>query len=117
MKVYTMNRRKEIINEYKERKLSGGVYTITNILSGKYLIGHAADLKSVQNRFQFAVTTGLTFHPKLKKEWDVQGNQAFAFEVLEKLEQKPEQSPAEFMDDLKTLEQVWRTNLDTSKEY
>ena len=27
-----MNRRKEIINEYKERKLYGGVYKITNTL-------------------------------------------------------------------------------------
>jgi hypothetical protein len=52
-----MNRRKEIINEYKERNSRGGVYTITNTLNGKYLIGHAANLKSVQNRFQFAVTT------------------------------------------------------------
>jgi hypothetical protein len=38
-------------------------------------------------------------------------------EVLEELEQKPEQSQAEFMDDLKTLEQLCRANLDTSKEY
>ncbi len=43
-----MNRRKEIINEYKERKSCGGVYTITNTLNGKYLIGYAANLKSVQ---------------------------------------------------------------------
>jgi hypothetical protein len=45
------------------------------------------------------------------------GATAFALEVLEKLEQKPEQSQAEFMDDLKTLEQLLRANLDTSKEY
>jgi hypothetical protein len=28
-----------------------------------------------------------------------------------------EQSQTEFMDDLKTLEQLWRANLDASKEY
>ncbi len=39
-----MNRRKEIINEYKERKRFGGVYTITNTVNGKYFIGYAADL-------------------------------------------------------------------------
>jgi hypothetical protein len=37
--------------------------------------------------------------------------------ILEELEQKPEQSQAEFMDDLKTLERLWRANLDESKEY
>ena len=112
-----MKRRKEIINAYKERKLCGGVYMITNTLSGKYLIGHAANLKSVQNRFQFAITTGSTVHPKLRKDWDESGARAFTLEVLEELEQKSEQSQAEFMDDLKTLEQLWRANLDASKEY
>jgi hypothetical protein len=113
----TMNRRKEIINEYKARKLYGGVYTITNTLSGKYLIGHAANLKSVQNRFQFAMTTGSPVHPKLQKDWEELGAQVFTLEVLEEVEQQPEQSQAEFMDDLKTLEHLWRANLDESKEY
>ena len=112
-----MSRRKEIINEYKERNSYGGVYTITNTLNGKYLIGHAANLKSVQNHFQFAVTTGSTIHPKIRKDWEELGTKAFTLEVLEELEKKPEQSQTEFMDDLKTLEQLWHANLDTSKEY
>jgi hypothetical protein len=112
-----MNRRKEIINEYKERKLYGGVYTITNTLNGKYFIGHAANLKSVQNHFQFAMTTGSTVHPKLQKDWEELGAQAFTLEVLEELKQRPDQSQAEFMEELKILEQLWRANLDTSKEY
>lgn len=112
-----MNRRKEIINEYKERKRCGGVYRITNTVSGKYLVGHAANLKSVQNHFQFAITTGASVHPKLQKDWKELGAKAFTLEVLEELEQQPNQTQAEFMDDLKTLEQLWRANLDASKEY
>ena len=73
-----MNRRKEINDEYKARKLYGGVYTITNTVNGKYIIGHAANLKSTQNRFQFAITSDSTFHPKLQKDWDEFGAQAFA---------------------------------------
>ncbi|MBO0792527.1 MAG: GIY-YIG nuclease family protein, partial [Ktedonobacteraceae bacterium] len=98
-----MDRRREIIKEYKALRLSGGVYTITNRLSGKYIIGHAANLKSVQNRFQFAVTTGTTVHPKMREDWAKLGAQAFDLQVLEELEQKPGQSQAEFMDDLNTL--------------
>ena len=112
-----MNRRKEINNVYKARKLYGGVYTITNTLNGKYLIGYSANLKSIQNRFQFALTTGSIFHPKLQKDWEEFGAQVFTLEVLEELEQKPDQSQADFIDDLKTLEQLCRTNLDESKEY
>jgi hypothetical protein len=112
-----MNKRKEITNEYKERKLYGGVYTITNTLNGKYLIGHVANLKSVQNRFQFARATGSAVHPKLKNDWEEFGAQAFTLTILEELEQQPEQSQAAFMDDLQTLELMCRTNLDATKEY
>jgi hypothetical protein len=112
-----MNRRREIINEYKQHQLSGGVYKITNTLHGKYLIGHAANLKSVQNHFQFALTTGSAIHPKLQKDWKELGAQAFTLEVLEELQQRPDQSQAEFMEELKTLEQLCRANLDASKEY
>ena len=112
-----MNRRKDISNAYKERKLRGGVYTITNTVSGKYLIGHAADLASLRNRFQFAVTTGSTVDPRLRADWARSGAAAFTLNVLEEIDQQPEQSHAEFLDDLRTLEQLWRTNLDASKAY
>jgi hypothetical protein len=112
-----LNRRKEITNAYKNRKLHGGVYIINNTVNGKYLIDHVANLQSAQNRFQFAITTGSTLHPKLQKDWKELGAQAFTFEVLEELEQKPEQSQSAFMDDLAVLEQLWRTKFDASKAY
>lgn len=112
-----MNQRKEIIHEYKMRRLCGGVYTITNTVNGRYLIEHAANLKSAQNRFQFSVTTGSAVDARLQKDWREAGALAFQFAVLEELEQKPEQSREEFIDDLKTLEQLWRANLDASKAY
>lgn len=112
-----MNTRREISKQYKERKLHGGVYSITNTVNGKYLIGHAPDLASLRNRFQFSVTFGSAVHPKLRQDWSELGAQAFKLEVLEELEQGPDQTQAQFMDDLKTLEQLWRANLDASKEY
>lgn len=110
-------KRKEIINAFKERKLSGGIYRISNKQSGQYLLGHAANLESIQNHFQFALNTGSAIHPRLKKECRELGSEAFELEILEVLEQKPEQTQAEFMDDLQTLEQLWRASLDASKEY
>lgn len=86
------------------------MYTITNTVNGKYLIGHAADLASVRNRFQFAVTTGSTVDPRLRAS-------AFTLDVLEELEQRPDQSQAEFMDDLRALQALLRATLDPSKEY
>lgn len=112
-----MNRRKEIINDYKKRKLSGGVYIVKNTQNGRYLIGHAANLQSVQNRFQFAQTTGMVFDPRMKKDWETAGPQAFTFDILEELEQKAEQSQEAFMDDLQTLEQLQRPSFDEAKAY
>ena len=112
-----MSNRKDLSREYRERRSRGGVYTITNTLNGQYLIGHAANLASVRNHFQFAVTTGSAMHPKLRKDWGELGAKAFTLDVLEELEQRPEQSQAEFLEDLKTLEDLWRANLDAAKEY
>ncbi len=112
-----MNTRREINKQYKERKLHGGVYTITNTLNGKYFIDHVADLASLRNRFQFSVTTGSTIHPKLRQDWRELGAKAFRFDVLAALEQGPDQSQADYLEDLKTLEHLWRANLDASKEY
>jgi hypothetical protein len=44
-------RKKEIINEYKQRKTTGGVYKITNTVNGKYILKAEVDLQSFQNRF------------------------------------------------------------------
>lgn len=112
-----MDRRKEIIHEYKERKKRGGVYIITNTVNGKYLTGYAADVKSVHNRFQFALMTGATLDPRLRKDWEECGAKVFTLEMLEELEKKPEQSDGEFMEDLQALEQLCRANLDASKAY
>lgn len=116
-RIANMDSRKAISKAYKERKLRGGVYSITNTRSGKYLIGHAANLASVRNHFQFAVSTGSAMHPKLREDWGELGADAFRLDVLEEVEQRPDQTQAEFMNDLATLEQLWRANLDASQEY
>lgn len=95
----------------------GGVYTITNTQNGRYLIGHVADLASIRNRFQFAVTTGSAVDPRLRNDWASFGASAFRLDVLEELEQKADQNQTQFMDDLKTLEQLRRADLDASKAY
>jgi hypothetical protein len=113
-----MDCRKEISNAYKERKLYGGVYTITNTINGKYLLSHSPNLKSAQNRFEFALSAGAAAaHPKLQKDWEAFGASAFKFEVLEELEQNVDQTEAEFGDDLKILEQLWSAKLDPSQKY
>lgn len=111
-----MNKR-ELRKEYKERVLTGGVYKITNTVNGKYLLGHAVNLAGVRNHFQFAIATGSTIHPKVKEDWEALGSQSFDLDVLEELEQKPEQTAVEFRDDLAILEHLWQAQLNPAKAY
>ena len=112
-----MDKRRALRNEYKERRLRGGVYTVTNTVTGKYLLAHTADLASARNHFAFAVSTGSAVHPRLRDDWATYGGTAFTLDVLEELEQGPEQTRANFLNDLRLLEQLRHAELDPEREY
>lgn len=109
------NRRKELIQEYKERKPLGGVYQITNRETGKYIVCPAPNLQAARNRFDFSVATNSCVHFELQEEWKEFGSKAFSFEVLEELEMKPEQTDKEFQKDLETLAELWREKLEAAQ--
>ena len=92
---------------YEKRSVLGGVYAITNTVTGKMLVEATPSLASVRNRFEFAQTSGLTVWPKLQKDWNKYGSGSFAFEVLEELEKGETQSAREFATDLKLLKEMW----------
>jgi hypothetical protein len=99
--------RKELTLAYKERKVVGGVYQIVNTQNSNFLLASTADLQGAQNRFDFAQKTGSCIHFKLQKDWAEFGPSAFKFEILEELEKKEDQSPKEFQEDLKVLQEMW----------
>ncbi len=112
-----MSDRRALSKDYKERRQVGGVYTITNTTNGRYLIGYAANLAGMRNRFQFAVTTGSAVDPRLRADWQTLGAQAFQLDILEELERGPEQSEAAFLNDLQALQELRRTDLDPTLSY
>lgn len=111
------NRRKELIKEYKERKPVGGVYKITNTVSGKYVIDQTANIQSARNQFEFSQKLGSPMLMQLKKDWAEFGGQAFTLEVLEEVEQRADQTQVDFLEELKTLKQLHQANFDASKAY
>jgi hypothetical protein len=112
-----MDRKKTLTSEYKQRRIIGGIYRVTNERNGMYLLDHATNLQAKQNAFDFMVSSTSCFHFKLSKDWAVSGGESFTFEILESLEKKKEQSQDEFVDDLKVLEQMWSVKLDSSMRY
>jgi len=112
-----MDNRKNLINEYKQRKIVGGVYRLTNTRNGMYFLDYAANIQAKQNSFNFMVSSGSCFHYKLKEDWEAFGGKAFIFEILETIEKKEEQSQDEFIDDLKILEHMWSEKFDEFSKY
>ena len=110
-------RKKEIINEYKQRKTTGGVYKITNTVNGKYILKAEVDLQSFQNRFNFSMRINSCLHPKMQKDFNEFGAEAFVLEFLEEVEKKENESMMGFRDRLKKLEEAWMEKYDREKAY
>ena len=103
--------RKELIAQYRERKIIGGVYVVRNTEKEKLLLARTADLQGSKNRFEFALKTGSCVDLKLQKDWESQNGEGFVFEVLEVLEKGVGQTEAEFKADIKLIEEIWREKL------
>jgi len=109
--------RKSLKEEYKQRKVVGGIYRVTNTHSGKCLLGYTPDAQAKQNAFNFAVASNLFFDQRLRQDWEELGAKAFTFEILETLAKKTDQTQAQFIADLQALEQMWSDKLDLSNGY
>jgi len=112
-----MDRRKTLINEYKQEKTIGGIFRVTNTRNGMYLLDYATNIQAKQNSYNFMVSTGSCLDYRLKKDLAEFGAESFIFDILEALEKKKEQTPDEFLDDLKMLKQMWSEKLDPSMKY
>ncbi len=104
-----MNRKKELIQQYKEMKKEGGVYQIRNIRNGKILILSTPDFKTMNGR-RFELEMGSYRCTMLQKEWNDFGQEAFVFEILETLDEE-EKGIFDKKDALKKLEEKWLKKL------
>ena len=112
-----MDRRKILKDEYRQGKVTGGIYRLVNTCSGMYLLDYTPNLQAKQNSYNFVISSGSCLDFRLKDEWESFGGKAFIFEILESLEKKKEQTQEEFIDDLKILKQMWSDKLDPSNRY
>lgn len=104
------NRKKELIQDYKQSHRPMGVYQIRNIVNDKALIGVSLNLPGILNREQFALKAGVHMNKKLQAEWNEFGSENFVFEVLDELQ--PVDSPDyDARKDLEYFEDMWLEKL------
>ena len=78
--------RRDAIRDYKERKVTHGVYAVRCAPSGEAWVGVSPNVTQMQNRIWFGLRQGGHPNPALKAAWAAHGEAAFTFEVLEELD-------------------------------
>lgn len=104
-----MDRRKELIQQYKEIKIEAGVYQIKNLKNGKAFVKSTPDLKTMTGT-KTGLLGGVYKNKQLQQEWNQFGEEAFCFEVLEVLEE-PNEGFFDKKEELKKLEKKWLEKL------
>jgi hypothetical protein len=84
----TKNNRRALVREYKEREVRAGVYAVRCASTGAVWVGGAPDVSTRQNGVWFSLRMGGHTCASLQAAWKTHGEAAFAFEVLEVLDDK-----------------------------
>jgi hypothetical protein len=113
------SRRKELRDQYEQRRPEAGVYRFVNRRNNRVLLGSSLDLARVRNKLEFARSTNSPSALDYRLKQDIQqfGIDSFDLEVLEVLQIKPQMTPAQIREELVALEALWRETLDPALLY
>ena len=75
--------RKEIIRRLKEQKSDVGIYAVRCTVTGRVWVGATNNLQATQNRCWFTLRNGLSVDSSLQEEWNLHGEPAFRYEILD----------------------------------
>ena len=99
--------KKELKENYKNRTVIGGVYCIKCNGNGYMWIKSTTDMAGQKNKFEFSISTHSCLEPRMYKEWEQYGAEAFSFVILEEIKKGEIQTEQEFADDVDTLLEMW----------
>lgn len=102
-----MKSRKELLNEYKNRKFRIGVFRIRNTINGKVLIDSSVDLDKIWNRHRTELSFGSHRNVSLLRDWNLYGEYAFVFEVLAEVQQSEQGTEVQFKKEAKELAKMF----------
>lgn len=81
------SRRKELLQQYEERKPSVGVYVVRNSATGEAWVGASRNVDKQKNGLWFSFNLGSSPNLDVQASWKTSGEAAFSYEILEVLEE------------------------------
>ncbi len=99
--------KKVLIEKYKNRVMTGGIYCIKCTANNMIWLRATTDMKSSKNRFLFSVTINSCPEICMGEAWKMYGATAFTFEILEEIKKKEAQTEREFSEDIDVLLDMW----------
>lgn len=85
-KTMSMKSKKELQEEYKQKKFNMGVFQIRNTVNNKILVEGSVNLDAIWNRHRSSLRFGGHMLEELQKDWNQYGEDNFKFEVLAELD-------------------------------
>jgi len=77
--------RKQLVQQYQDKKREMGVYRIVHRATGKTWVGTSMNLDKVLNRDTFMLDLGSHANRALQADWKAYGMEAFEMDILEQL--------------------------------
>jgi group I intron endonuclease len=102
--------KKRLKREYKQNPPPMGVFAIRNMVNDKVFVGVSQDLSGIINRHKFQLKMGKHQNVRLQTEWNEFGEDKFAFEILEQVEQR-DVPHSDYRGELALLEELWLEKL------
>ena len=101
--------RKEAIRKFRERKAALGVFAVRCTVSGRVWVDAARNLGAAKNGSWFGLRNGSHRDKSLQAEWNAYGEEAFGYEILERLEE--DVHPLAVAERLKEMRSRWIARL------
>jgi hypothetical protein len=89
--------RRQIADEFKERKVPRGIFAVRCVPTGDVWIGSSPNLAAVRNSLWFQLRGGLHRNAPLQEAWKQHGETSFSLDVLE---QFADDTPSLLLNDL-----------------
>ena len=102
------DKRKALLEAYKQIKVYMGIYQLRNAVNGKLFIGSTPNLKSRELTLRMQLDGGKHMNSALQQEWKQFGQDAFVYEVLEQAEVT---ETTDVKHELRALESKWKNAL------